>query len=613
VKKLFLLFLFVILASASFGQSGGFNPDHQVHVRILSSAKDSLYKITLDKYDSHVDVHPGEVKVRMERCKFIQHAYYNDYEDYNPNYDAAKSCVDSLLSDFPEDPQVLLFQTEFLNQDTLGAYYNLLEEKADNSETWENYRWILFKSMAEHFHYDGDYKKSAYYGEMAVNENDTLDLTLLLGEAHKNLSNNEIAIGFLTTGLDSTASAWELNQKGTLLLELGEADSAIHAFRLASEKGEYIQNASELAKALIEKGLFDDAREYLLKDLNASGTWNEDQKLHMLFKHDLDYGSADSAKTSYVNFVNGKFMNDPFGIYRIRLAMKSPLAAWSFTDVGRILLLLALIAGIMIIPYLWILPIHYFGNYQRSKGVLLPQGTFHWTMRHFWIASSLWIFCHIFSGLIFDYPGTISAISESSVEPEFYEGVSKTMADINIFFFTISLIFCLGLIRNEDIKGFLPAVMNNGRAIANGVGLAFILKIGTMFYVLVMQGFGITFNEEAPSIIASIQDHIVSINTFYNPWLGFLFVAILVPFYEEILFRGVFLSATERNMRFVFANILQSTVFALVHQEWKLFPFYFAFGMIAGHWTSKTKSLITSTSMHMANNFLAFLFILHRS
>jgi uncharacterized protein len=609
---MFLLLLAVLLSKVAHTQSEKFVTDHQKNLKILSQAKDSLYSETLRNFDVYVKKNPADDNAQLERCRFIQQAYYDAAEDYNPNYDLAKACADSLLKTFPDSPQVLLYQTEFIYSDTLESYLISLEDRASNDDNWNDYRWNLYKLMAEHFHYAENYKKSSYYGDLAMNENDTLDLTLMLGEAHKNLSNNSIAIGFLTSNLDSSATAWELNRKGSLLLELGAVDDAIKAFKLASKKGEFTEDAGELAKALIEKGLFQDAREYLFKDVQSSGSWEQDQKRHALLKYDLKYGTADSAQTSYSTFVRDNFFNDAFAIYRLQLLMKAPFSGWSFADVGRVSLLIFLIVAIIIIPYIWILPIHYLGNYQRRKGWKLPEGTFKWGLRHFWIASSLWIFFDILASLIFDYPGTISQYFNESIQTDFYEGVSKTMADINIFFFTCSLIFCIGMLKDEDIKGFFGKIKQHGNSIGLGIGLAFILKIGTTIYVLLLQGFGMKFDHSTSSIICSVQDHIISINTFYNPGLGFLFVVILVPFYEEILFRGIFLSATERNMKFVFANILQSTVFALVHQDWKFFPFYFAFGMLAGYYTFKTKSLIASTSMHMMNNLLAFLFLLNR-
>jgi len=139
-----------------------------------------------------------------------------------------------------------------------------------------------------------------------------------------------------------------------------------------------------------------------------------------------------------------------------------------------------------------------------------------------------------------------------------------------------------------------------------------VLKIGLGIFSLILNKAGISLTESS-SVIASINESIISINKFYNPVLGFLFVVVLVPFYEEVLFRGIFLSACERNMRFVYANILQSIVFALVHQSLNLFVFYFAFGMIAGHYRQKSQGLIISTSMHMMNNLLAFVAITLRS
>jgi membrane protease YdiL (CAAX protease family) len=59
-----------------------------------------------------------------------------------------------------------------------------------------------------------------------------------------------------------------------------------------------------------------------------------------------------------------------------------------------------------------------------------------------------------------------------------------------------------------------------------------------------------------------------------------------------------------------FANLLQASVFALAHQSLVYFPFYLAFGLVAGHFTRKSGSLITSTSMHMMNNAIAFFYLL---
>ena len=147
-----------------------------------------------------------------------------------------------------------------------------------------------------------------------------------------------------------------------------------------------------------------------------------------------------------------------------------------------------------------------------------------------------------------------------------------------------------------------------GKQILSGVGLAFLLRLGLGLYHEMLQDFGVSYTSSG--VIASVVDNIVSVNQYYNPYLGFFFVVLLVPFYEEILFRGIFLSACQRNMKFALANSLQSLVFALVHNDLKLIPFYFAFGMVAGFFRQKTQSLTIGTSMHMTNNLIAFVFLL---
>src|SRR5690606_27733409 len=132
-----------------------------------------------------------------------------------------------------------------------------------------------------------------------------------------------------------------------------------------------------------------------------------------------------------------------------------------------------------------------------------------------------------------------------------------------------------------------------------GIGMALLLKFGLGLYAAILRLTGISLYEDTTLGMLSITDDIIAVNQFYHPMVGFLMVVILVPIYEEILFRGVFLSACEKHMKFWIANSLQALAFALVHQELKLIPFYFAFAFICGHYRNKTQSLATGISLHV--------------
>lgn len=600
----FILILFI--SSYAFGQESPFETDHTHYLEILGSAKDSLYQKILTEYDEYIQNHPTDPKPQLERCRFIEYAYYDEYEDYSPNYDEAETCAQEVLTSFPDDPEVLLYAGEFLYGDTSLAYLEKLEDIVGNDpEEWRGYSWMVYQQLAEHYEAEENHEEVIRYAQMTLEENDTLDLTLMIGKAHKNLSQNTQAIDVLVRSLDSTQHSWILNQKGRLLLELGVPEKALEAFRLAKRDTSAYEDSEALAQAMIDNGLALEARQYLLKNY-TSNTWNNTSPLQKLLEYDLVY-AADSAGLTYDRFVEKTFWNDPFALYRLRLLVANPFHHWSLADVGRLLMLLLLFAGILVVPYLWILPIHYLGRYQEEKGGIFQGTSFRWGLKHFWLASSLWLMCDIAALLLFDYSGIISLFNGDMTLQE-VAAVSRINANLMLSFalgcFMCSLVF----LRKEDITTFLRQLNGAGTHIGTGIGLAFGLRFGLGIYMFVLKTFGIDF-ASATVGMATITDSIVSINKFYSPFLGFLLVVILVPFYEEVLFRGVFLSACQRNMKFIYANLLQSLVFALLHQELKLLPFYIAFGMVAGHFRQQTQSLLVGTSMHITNNLIAFVAI----
>jgi len=610
LKKLIVLLFAYAITYSAMAQQQPLN-DHHHFLNQLVNAKDSLYQEILARFDSHILSNPKDVKAQLEKCKVIEKAYYDSYEDYNPNYDQAKACASEVVERFPENPEALLYQTEFVYGDSLiAALENLRELAEQNEDIWKDHSWKVYKRLAEEYQYKEDHEKSAKFGELAVTRNDTLDMSLLLAKAYKNLDFKIKAVDVLLNHLDSTDQPYFLNQKGKLLLELGVPDKAMEAFRMSGKKDSDAEDAGALAQAMIDNGLWAEARPYLLK-ASSSNYWNHDG-LQKLMEYDLKYSSGDSSHASYSRYVSANFWNDPVGIYRIRLTWKSPSSGWSLQDVGRILLLFALVIVIFLIPYLWVLPIHYYGTWQRQRGKIFPDSTFQWGLRHFWLICSLWLFCDIAAFIIFDYNGFISMFNDSIGVAQEIEPVSKHEASFTLFFFISTLIFTMAFLKNEDIVNFIPKMKASISSIGTGIGLAFVLKIGLGIYAAILNTAGLSLAESS-SVTASITESIISINKFYNPYLGFLLVVVLVPFYEEILFRGIFLSACERNMRFVYANILQSVVFALVHQSLMLFVFYFAFGMIAGYYRQKSQGLIISTSMHMMNNLIAFTAITLRS
>lgn len=78
-----------------------------------------------------------------------------------------------------------------------------------------------------------------------------------------------------------------------------------------------------------------------------------------------------------------------------------------------------------------------------------------------------------------------------------------------------------------------------------------------------------------------------------------------VPISEEFIFRGVLLSGFHRYVSFRWANGLQAMLFALMHEQWQMAPFYVSMALITGSLRRRTEGLAAGVLLHALNNFVA--------
>jgi membrane protease YdiL (CAAX protease family) len=79
---------------------------------------------------------------------------------------------------------------------------------------------------------------------------------------------------------------------------------------------------------------------------------------------------------------------------------------------------------------------------------------------------------------------------------------------------------------------------------------------------------------------------------------------LLVPIFEEVLFRGLLLSWLNRHMRFTFALLMQAVLFAAMHVYPPALPYAFLFGIAAGYVRRTTGSTVNTILMHVVNNLI---------
>ena len=160
------------------------------------------------------------------------------------------------------------------------------------------------------------------------------------------------------------------------------------------------------------------------------------------------------------------------------------------------------------------------------------------------------------------------------------------------------LIWFVFLIRKRRLFGAIKTKKLYFRDVAGAILIAFGLQA---IAALVMK---IPF----PSALFEIYGRNMSINISDNIILTLITVGILVPFFEEIFFRGVIYNELSTGGGFWFANFFQSLAFAVLHFDIIQGTYAFFIGFALGAVMKIGKSLYISVIIHIIFNASNILF-----
>lgn len=98
-----------------------------------------------------------------------------------------------------------------------------------------------------------------------------------------------------------------------------------------------------------------------------------------------------------------------------------------------------------------------------------------------------------------------------------------------------------------------------------------------------------------------------SISAAYGSILSMLCIVILIPIFEEILFRGLIFNELKKNTNIILAVILQSLIFALFHGNILQGMYAFILGIILCILYLKTGSILSNILCHIIYNLFGSL------
>ena len=578
--------------------------------KTLTNSKDDRYNSILHQYNLYIQSNPNDVTVQVYKCKFIGSAYYDEYEDYNLKYDETIACIDNLVANYPNNPKVLLYKLEYTYGEERGELLeNTIDLYHNKTKSWESEDTSALFEIGSNFYSEDDDYKSIKYADLAERYNDTLDLSVLKTDAYLRLDNKEKARESILENLDAVQPDWILDTKGQLLISLDEDAEALKIYdRIKANDSTYSINES-LYKIFLQKEEYTQARTYLVNDTIAA--WNKTQYLQKLTNHDLKYSDPEVAIRSLRRMYTESYYDDYFGLKRLKLALKVPSFYWSLGELSHILVLLLFVVFLLAIPYLWVLPIYGLSNYFNFKkvkeGIKIPTD---WTLRHFWLISFFYILTLFILIVVFNYQDELNYYFDIVEYPiEVTEETDLISANAQLLFSGLLLLFTLILLTKKR----LLFIFKNNNTLRQTIGLSILFLIFNGIILRILGSF-IDITEAGEFITGlSAKEEILAMLNEYGFYITILVVAVIVPFYEEIIFRGIIFTATEKHLGFKVANVIQASLFALIHFNLNLFFFYLIFGLVTGYFVKRSGGLATGIVFHMVNNFMVTVVLFNAS
>jgi membrane protease YdiL (CAAX protease family) len=568
--------------------------DHWKVVSALQDSKDIKYQDYLALYNQQIALKPNDVQLKVERCNYIGSAY--DTEDgYNSKYEEYNQCVDQLYRNYPENLKVIHLKAESSYGDSLTVILEKAEKilwSKSGLEDDDVYKILLLQTRNLKNEGQDFLAKKKY--EKALQYNDSIDNSILGAELYINLNNQEKAKEELLRKIDADTTLWRLNRKAKLLLDLQAYDKAFEIYQgIQKRDSSYLDN-EDLSKALVSFGKIEEARGYLLRDTIYE--WNLADNNRALLKFDFEHSDGPIILKSYRKVDAMSYNNDFFGVKRIKLFFKSPWQPWNLREISHILVLILSIFILFLIPYIWVLPIKYLGDYFKLKPKV-KHFPFKWTLKDFWWISFVFLAADVISSLIFNYQGFLNFILETAFEDDL------ALSNYSMMFMLLMAFGTALLIKKKNLRYLSVSKLPLLRAIS-----FFFFFLFVDYLILRFLNFSSDLESETYTIL-TVREDIQAVITDFGLLPSILMLAVIVPIYEEVIFRGIMLTSITNHLGFWKANLIQATIFSLVHFNLGLFFYYFFFGFFIGLVTRKSQGLRTGIIFHAINNFIATLAI----
>jgi membrane protease YdiL (CAAX protease family) len=602
---------FASLLLLSLGSTVGPGPQsslgHERAVAKVNRAYAEAKAEQLASYERHMATFPEDYEKAIERCRFIQATTPED--GVEPEATASEgpdvqSCAADLSARFGSEPEVVLFQLSLLWGEEAKRY--ALAKLEDAGIAWTPRQRAQALSVLAQLEFNqGDLEAAVAIAQQAAKWDPTFDRSLFAASYYQSIGQAKQAVAALSPRIDHDRDAARLIRKAGLLLELDAPALALRAIQAALRLDPETPIDPLLhGRALEANNLPDAARALYGKH---RGAWNSSEILTRLFYLDLQGKDATRARASYDALMGVGWDADALGRHRLALLLHHPGASWALTDLLSVLGFFLVLALCGLFPALIILPIHYIGLLRRARGA--DEGVGPWTLRHAWLAMSILAVSSFLGVYLCAY-----AVLEGSFYDNASQSYSKeSLAHSGVLTFTLMAILTAALARRADWQRLArPATwLDREKLKLAGKAILIVVVAAWLNNAIATASPGLASSFLGAAL--SIRTILSSIQSVYGIGALLLLAVVIVPLYEEYLFRGVILSGFARQLPFWGANCLQAALFALIHDDAARLPYLTTLGLLTGFLQRRTGGLATGILLHATANLLAVSAITLRS
>lgn len=556
---------------------------HEAFLAYLRAAESRAFDVLLARYDEHLRAHPHDVVAHVERCRFLSAAQCGE-EQGCPHWEEHERCIERLWG-----------------EEVVERGESLL---AGPAKSWPAAdRAAIHARIAAARSSTEQHAAVVEHARRAMALDPALDLSLVAARALRALGRGPEAVELIVSRLDASDAASGVTEKIRRLLELGaHRDAALALDDLERRTGDGESDPLLAARVWLEVGRVQAARRALERAAaSPAWSWRAQEIARERFRLEVQYGDVASASGAYEALRDTGFLADPFLRHRLRLALRHPGAPWQPRDALGGLAVLCLVGGVILAPLLLLLPVHYVGLL-RARAALgrVPVPT-RFGLRHAW-----WSLAALFLSMLpFSYmegaPSLEAAVAGFAGGVELVppsEIPERSLAAGGLAGALITAAGAALVVRRGDLRLVTAGRWSLRRTVLASAAAVLGLRLLLGGWIWLVAGV-------APRPALVVEQMVLAMGRAYGLPVLLLVVVVLTPLAEALIFRGTLLDGLRRHLRFGWANLLQATLFASLHEGWGLFPFYLAFAATAGSLARRSGTLLAPTLLHAGNNAIA--------